>query len=42
MGFRKNYRPTIVEKEVVIIVSGYGGYVAALRLCERFRFWKWD
>ena len=34
MGFRKNYRPTTVEKEVVIIVSGYGGYVAALRLCE--------
>ena len=34
MGFRKNYRPTTVEKEVVIIVSGYGGSVAALRLCE--------
>lgn len=27
--------PVIIEKEVVIIGSGYGGSVAALRLCEK-------
>lgn len=34
LKIKKNEAPIMIDKEVVIIGSGYGGSVAALRLCE--------